>query len=98
MSVVAVLTVRYCHGTLVIVQKDSRAESPHGDRPADACDVRLASRISQPVDYRLRLLALAERRPLSHVLTQLLDQVLPPADVLLEQLRESGPAPVTGVA
>jgi len=57
--------------------------------------VRLASRISQPVDYRLRLLALAQRRPLSHVLTQLLDQVLPPADVLLEQLRDSGPGPVT---
>lgn len=76
------------------MQKDGRAQSPHGDRPEQACDVRLASRISQPVDYRLRLLALAERRPLSHVLTQLLDQVLPPADVLLEQLRDSGPAPV----
>lgn len=56
--------------------------------------MRLATRVSQPVDYRLRLLALAERRPLSHVLTQLLDQVLPPADALLEQLRESGPAPI----
>lgn len=57
--------------------------------------MRLATRVSRPVDYRLRLLALAERQPLSHVLTHLLDQVLPPADVLLEQLRDSGPAPMT---
>jgi hypothetical protein len=76
------------------MQKDGRAESPHGDRQSEACDVRLASRISQPVDYRLRLLVLIERRPLSHVLTQLLDQVLPGADALLEQLRDSGPAPL----
>lgn len=60
--------------------------------------MRLASRVSQPVDYRLRLLVLAERRPLSHVLTQLLDQVLPPADVLIQQLRDSAPAPAADAA
>ena len=89
MSVVTVLTVRYCHGTLRTMQQDSNAECP-GERLAD---IRLATRISPAVDYRLRMLALAERRPLSHVLTQLLDQVLPPADVLLQQLRDSGPVP-----
>jgi hypothetical protein len=56
--------------------------------------VRLATRVSGPVDYRLRLLVLIERRPLSHVLTQLLDQALPASEALLDQLRDSGPGPV----
>lgn len=80
------------------MQKDSSAECAHGERLAAACDVRLATRISQPVDHRLRMLALIERRPLSHVLTQLLDQVLPPADVLVERMREGGTEHVTAVA
>lgn len=45
-------------------------------------DVRLATRISDPVDLRLRMLTLLKGQPLSHVLDGLLDKVLPPADEL----------------
>jgi hypothetical protein len=51
-----------------------------------ACDVRLATRISDPVDLRLRMLALVKGEPLSHVLDGLLDKVLPPADELASLL------------
>ena len=47
-----------------------------------AYDVRLATRITAAVDRRLRMLALINSQPLSHVLVGLLDQVLPPADEL----------------
>lgn len=49
-------------------------------------DVRLATRITGAVDRRLRMLALAKSQPLSHVLTGLLDQALPPADELASML------------
>ena len=45
-------------------------------------DVRLATRISTAVDRRLRMLALVQSQPLSHVLVALLDRALPPADEL----------------
>lgn len=45
-------------------------------------DVRLATRITTTVDRRLRMLALAQSQPLSHVLVALLDRALPPADEL----------------
>jgi hypothetical protein len=48
--------------------------------------VRLATRITPAVDRRLRMLALARSQPLSHVLTGLLDQVLPAADELASML------------
>lgn len=51
-----------------------------------AYDVRLATRITPAVDRRLRMLALAKSQPLSHVLTGLLDQALPPADELASML------------
>ena len=47
-----------------------------------ACDVRLATRISPAVDRRLRMLALVQSQPLSHVLDGLLDRVLPAAGEL----------------
>lgn len=47
-----------------------------------AYDVRLATRITAAVDRRLRMLALINGQPLSHVLVNLLDQVLPPTDEL----------------
>lgn len=52
-------------------------------------DVRLATRITPAVDRRLRMLALIKSQPLSHVLTGLLDQVLPAADELASLLGES---------
>lgn len=70
------------------VQKDDSRDS-HGAKPL-TFDVPLASRTTRAVDHRLRMLALIQRQPLSHVLTQVLDQALPPADELLEQLRDSG--------
>jgi hypothetical protein len=54
-----------------------------------AYDVRLATRITSAVDRRLRMLALARSQPLSHVLTGLLDQALPPADELASMLAGS---------
>lgn len=47
-----------------------------------ACDVPLSTRITRPVDLRLRTLALIKGQPLSRVLDALLDQALPPADEL----------------
>ena len=51
-----------------------------------AYDVPLTTRITSAVDRRLRMLALAKSQPLSHVLTGLLDQALPPADELASML------------
>ena len=56
---------------------------------APACDVRLATRISEPVDRRLRLAALVRRMSLSQFLDQLLDQALPPVGELAEQIQGS---------
>jgi hypothetical protein len=56
-----------------------------------ACDVPLSTRITRPVDLRLRMLALAKGQPLSHVLVTLLDQVLPPADELAALLGTGEP-------
>ena len=47
-----------------------------------AYDARLATRITNPVDLRLRMLALLRGQPLSRVLDSVLDQALPPADEL----------------
>lgn len=55
-------------------------------------DVRLATCITAPVDRRLRMLALVEGKRLSHVLTDLLDNVLPPAEELAGQLAQKEPA------
>lgn len=49
-------------------------------------DVRLATKITSPVDRRLRMLAILKGKPLSHVLVSLLDQALPPADELASLL------------
>ena len=51
-------------------------------------DTRLATRISAPVNRRLRMFALLQCQSLSQALTALLDQALPPADVLADELRE----------
>jgi hypothetical protein len=51
-----------------------------------AYDARLATRISPEVDLRLRMQALLEGLPLSHVLDSLLDKALPPAAKLADLL------------
>lgn len=56
-------------------------------------DVRLATRITPAVDRRLRMLALAQSQPLSHVLVALLDKALPPADELASLLGAESPEP-----
>ena len=55
-----------------------------------AYDVRLATRLTTPVDRRLRMLVLLKGQPLSHVLVSLLDKALPPADELASLLGDSG--------
>jgi predicted HicB family RNase H-like nuclease len=57
--------------------------------PPPLCDVRLATRISEAVDRRLRLAALVRRMSLSQFLDQLLDQALPPVAELAEQIQGS---------
>ena len=52
-------------------------------------DVRLATRLTTPVDRRLRMFALVKGEALSHVLVGLLDQVLPTAEELASLLAES---------
>lgn len=53
-------------------------------------DVPLTTRITSPVDRRLRMLAIVRGQPLSHLLVTLLDEALPPADVLVSQLLGGG--------
>ena len=50
-------------------------------------DARLATRISEGVDRRLRLAALVQRMPLGLCLDRVLDQALPPVDQLADQIR-----------
>lgn len=47
---------------------------------------RLATRVTRSVDQRLRLYALLQRKPLQHVVDQLLGSALPTADELRRQL------------
>lgn len=61
-------------------------------------DVRLATRISPAVDRRLRMLALVQSQPLSHVLVALLDKALPPADELASLLGAGSGEPERAVA
>ena len=70
------------------MQDASTAES----RKAAAPEVRLDARITPAVDRRLRMLALVQRKPLSSVLSGLLDQHLPPADELAALLVRDGSA------
>jgi hypothetical protein len=60
-----------------------------------ACDVPLSSRITRPVDLRLRTLALLRDQPLSRVLDDVLNRALPPAAALAAQLmgQDDGSAP-----
>jgi hypothetical protein len=51
-------------------------------------DARLATRITASTDARLRQLALAARRPISHVLDDVLDAALPTGDELAARLRK----------
>ena len=53
-----------------------------------AYDARLATCITASVDRRLRMLALVQGKRLSHLLTDLLDDALPPADELAGQLAQ----------
>jgi hypothetical protein len=54
-----------------------------------AYDVRLATKITEPVDRRLRMLALVKGRPLSHVLVAELDKALPSVAELAALLGDS---------
>jgi hypothetical protein len=53
-----------------------------------AYDVPLGTRLTAPVDDRLRVLVTIAGRPLCHVLDALLDQVLPTDDELADLVRE----------
>lgn len=51
-----------------------------------AYDARLATRITNPVDLRLRMLALLRGESLGRVLDSVLDEALPRAEELAAQL------------
>jgi hypothetical protein len=55
--------------------------------PPVVLDARLATRISEGVDRRLRLAAVVQRLPIGLFLDRVLDQALPPVDQLAEQIR-----------
>jgi hypothetical protein len=57
-----------------------------------AYDTRLATRIPRELDERLRALAFLSRRPLQHVLSDLLARALPTSAELAEQLSKIGSA------
>lgn len=50
--------------------------------------VRLATRITEDADRRLRMLALAERKHLSRLLSELIVAAVPPPDELAARLGE----------
>jgi hypothetical protein len=52
-----------------------------------ALDARLATRISEDVDRRLRLAALVRRMPIGQFLDLVLGQALPPLGQLADQIR-----------
>lgn len=56
-------------------------------KPTPAYDARLATRLSRDVNTRLRLLALVRHVRLSRLLDQLLDQALPSAAELTDQMK-----------
>jgi hypothetical protein len=55
-----------------------------------AYDTRFATRIPRAVDQRLRLFAVLVRRPLAHVLSDVLSQALPTDAELAAQLQQMG--------
>jgi hypothetical protein len=65
----------------------SAAASPATPEVVTPPGIRLATRISEDVDRRLRLAALVRRMPLSQLLDQLLDQALPPVAELAERMK-----------
>ena len=56
-------------------------------KPTPAFDARLATRLSRDVNTRLRLLALVRHVRLCRLLDQLLDQALPSAAELTDQMK-----------
>jgi len=62
-----------------------------GERPV-LYDTRLATRIPGELDRRLRLLAVLSRRPLAHVLADLLSRQLPTEAELAARLQQIGAA------
>lgn len=57
---------------------------------ADRYTARLATRITEDVDARLRLAAALERLPLCRLLTGLLDRALPSAEELASEVARKG--------
>jgi hypothetical protein len=58
--------------------------------PVGAYDTRLATRIPRAIDRRLRLFAVLTRKPLAHVLSDVLSQGLPTDAELAAQLQQRG--------
>ena len=69
----------------------ARQPLPTGTIPVPGVRLPFATRISEDIDRRLRLTALARRMPLSQLLDQLLDQALAPVGELAEQIQRGGP-------
>lgn len=67
-------------------------QSRRADPPASAAayDTRLATRIPRAIDRRLRLFAVLARKPLAHVLSDVLAQGLPTDAELAAQLQQRG--------
>jgi hypothetical protein len=62
-----------------------------GSRPAEArpLEARLDTRISAPVDARLRLAHSILRVPIGHLIDELLHRHLPSTEELAEQVKET---------
>lgn len=58
--------------------------------PVVTYDTRLATRIPRAVDQRLRLFAVLVRKPLAHVLSDVLSQALPTDAELAARLQQRG--------
>ncbi len=72
---------------------NTEAQQPHGaGQPPGvmAYDTRLATRIPRAVDQRLRLFAVLVRKPLAHVLSDVLAAALPTDAELAARLQQMG--------
>ncbi len=76
-----------------VMSTNTEAQQPAGaglPPGATAYDTRLATRIPRTIDRRLRLFAVLVRKPLAHVLSDVLAAALPTDAELAAQLQQRG--------
>lgn len=80
--------------TMLVMTPNTESQQPHAagqsQGTATAYDTRLATRIPRAIDQRLRLFAVLMRKPLAHVLSDVLAEGLPTDAELANRLQAGG--------